>query len=75
MDKICLTSGQKSPIVLGQERDGRFVGQSKLDAGFVREIKRHRRALPTMRKESQRAREGQLGSLDTARERSDPYNK
>jgi len=28
---------QKSPIVLGQERDGPFIGPPKLDAGFARE--------------------------------------
>lgn len=45
---------QKSPIILGQERDGPLVGPSKLDAGFAREIKRHRHVLWT---EAKRAKE------------------
>lgn len=44
---------QKYPIILGQERDGPFVGPSKLDAGFAREIKRHRHALRTKAKRAE----------------------
>lgn len=47
---------QKSPIVLGQEKDGPFVDPPKLDAGFAREIKRHRHALRTGAK---RAKKGE----------------
>lgn len=61
MSKICLTSGQKSPIILGQERDGPFVGPSKLDAGFAREIKRHRHALRTKAKRAKE--EGRIGKF------------
>lgn len=61
---------QKSPIILEQERDGPFVDPPKLDAGFAREIKRHRHALRTRAKE-----EGRIEKFEhVARERSDLYN-
>jgi len=45
---------QKSPIVPEQERNGPFVDPPKLDAGFAREIKRHRHALRTGAKKSKK---------------------
>ena len=47
---------QNSPIVLGQERNGPFVDPPKLDAGFAREIKRHRHALRTGAKRAKKER-------------------
>lgn len=64
---------QKSPIVLGQERDGPFVDPPKLDAGFAREIKRHRHALRTRAKRAKEEKGHQ--TLDAARERSNLYNR
>jgi len=58
---------QKSPIILGQERDGPLVGPPKLDAGFAREIKRHRHVLRT---EAKRSKEEEKFEHGKRKERS-----